>query len=299
MSRSETVKPAITQELSEDSKHALEGEVMDMDQRNADLAVIDAEYSDKLPYDAKRLENEVMFYLSQSAEAMFEAGKRLILLKEHEGHGNFISSLNRIGIERRTATNFMRAAAKFSGAKEKALSHLGKTKLLALMTEADEDIDALVDGGTLAGHNMDGLERMSARELIKELRAAKQEKEATDKIIEQKDKKINELDRDSQRRAVMEGDALHKELEQDLYKDLMAIQADMRVLAKSIENITFKGPMLPEALRGRPYQALEVIRAQLRDIELEYDVMKIMTDDDDLGEDGTPVWAADFNKAGE
>ncbi|EEV5586337.1 DUF3102 domain-containing protein, partial [Escherichia coli] len=40
-------------------------------------------FGDGLPYERDRVVHEARFYMAQSAEAMLEAGKRLILLKEN------------------------------------------------------------------------------------------------------------------------------------------------------------------------------------------------------------------------
>ena len=47
---------------------------------------------DHQQYDCERIVQETRFYLSQSAEAMLEVGKRLVILKKHEGHGEFTLS---------------------------------------------------------------------------------------------------------------------------------------------------------------------------------------------------------------
>ena len=170
-----------------------------VNQRNQELQTIDNTYSDQLPYDRTRLENEVRFYINQSTDAMLEAGKRLILLKEHEAHGDYLDSLKAVNIEPRTAQNIVKATLKFGDVKTKTLSHLGKSKLFALMSEPDEEIEQLLDGGTIAGKTLDDIDRMSVRELKQSLRNEKkkreEEAEATEKLLEQKDKKINRLDK--------------------------------------------------------------------------------------------------------
>lgn len=45
------------------------------------------------------------------------------------------------------------------------LAHLGKAKLFELMTEDDEELAELADGGTVAGLTLDDVDRMSVREL--------------------------------------------------------------------------------------------------------------------------------------
>jgi len=161
------------------------------------LVEIDTTYGDGLPYDASRIINEARFYLQQSAETMLEAGRRLILLKEHEVHGQFEKALDQIGIAPRAARKMMQAAYKFSGPNRPTLADLGTSKLLELVTEDDEDLDALADGGTLAGHTLDEIDRMSVRELQKALRAERenrqQDQETHEQLLSNKNKKVDEL----------------------------------------------------------------------------------------------------------
>jgi hypothetical protein len=57
------------------------------------------QFGDGLPYERDRIVHETRFYMAQSAEAMLEAGKRLVILKENEPHGDFIDILeNELGL---------------------------------------------------------------------------------------------------------------------------------------------------------------------------------------------------------
>jgi len=163
------------------------------------LTVIDAQYGDGLPFDQFRLINEVRFYFQNSAESMLEAGKRLILLKEHLPHGEFLPTLHEIGVSHRMAQRSMQAAIKYSGPKKAALANLGKSKLLELMVEDDDELEELAEGGTIAGLTLDEIDRMSTRELRENLRKEKdkreQDNEVHEKLLTQKDAKINELDK--------------------------------------------------------------------------------------------------------
>ena len=42
-------------------------------------------------YDRNRIVGECRFYMSQSAEAMLEAGKRLLEIRQNEEHGDFLN----------------------------------------------------------------------------------------------------------------------------------------------------------------------------------------------------------------
>jgi len=166
----------------------------------AHSAAISKQFGDGLPYDRERTVNEARFYMAQSAEAMLEAGKRLVLIKENEPHGEFTRIVEeRIGIEERVARRMMQASVKFlgadlAGAKRSALSVLGKTKLYELMVLDDEDLDELAEGGTVVGLVKDDIDRMTSRELRKKLRETEANYESQGELIAAKDSKINELE---------------------------------------------------------------------------------------------------------
>ena len=166
------------------------------DENNNRLTEIDTKFSDGLPYDVSRIKNETIFYLNQSAGSMLEAGKRLILLKEHELHGSFTKHLEDIGIAPRAARKMMQAAVKFSGDKA-ALVQLGKGKMLELLSEDDAELSELAKGGTIAGLELDEIESMSSTELRKALRKSRKNEEDSEEVnnrlLDQKDKKINQL----------------------------------------------------------------------------------------------------------
>lgn len=172
------------------------------------MAEIDTKYGDDAPYDRSRIEQEARFYLRQSAEAMLEAGKRLILLKEHEDHGQFLDSLERIGLEKRIAQKMMQAAVKLldnNGAlKAKSISLLPVTKLYDLALLDNEDIDQLAENGSVAGLTLEAVDKMTTRELRQEVKRLNKEKkeleenthaerEVHDQLLQDKDKKINQL----------------------------------------------------------------------------------------------------------
>ncbi|MCO1335339.1 DUF3102 domain-containing protein [Microbulbifer sp. OS29] len=155
-------------------------------------------YLDGQPYDRLRLINEASFCLAQSAEAMLEAGRRLIVIKEHEPHGEFQQIIEQqLGMNQSVARRMMQAAAKYLSpqlaGKSKALVQLGKTKLYELMLEDDDDLAELADGGTVAGLDLDEIDRMGTRELRGALRDARADNEAKDSVIADKNKKLDEL----------------------------------------------------------------------------------------------------------
>ncbi|WP_230041688.1 DUF3102 domain-containing protein [Escherichia coli] len=156
------------------------------------------QFGDSLPYERDRIVHETRFYMVQSAEAMLEAGKRLIILKENEPHGDFIDIVeSQLSLSKRTAQVMMQASLKYLSPKlepkAQALALLGKTKLFELMTEDDEDLVELADGGTIAGMSLDDIDRMTSRELKAALREARENNAAQQRVLADKNEKIDSL----------------------------------------------------------------------------------------------------------
>ena len=140
---------------------------------HAAMLDIDASFGDGEKYDKNRLINETRFFLNHAADSVIEAGKRLVRLKEHEVHGDFLPALERIGIDERAARRLMTVATKFGVPNRTTLSDLGKTKMLELAILDDEELDGLAKGQTVRGLKVEELERMSVRELRAALRESK------------------------------------------------------------------------------------------------------------------------------
>ncbi|EFQ4822354.1 DUF3102 domain-containing protein [Salmonella enterica] len=172
------------------------------------------QFGEGLPYERTRIIHETRFYMSQSTEAMLEVGKRLTILKECEPHGEFENIVrNSLGIPERTAQRIMQAAIKFLSpvleAKAPTLALLNKSKLFELVTEDDEDLAGLAEGGTVAGLTLDDIDRMSVRELRKALRESKEDLTASRKLNAEKSNEINEL-KETRFRTVDPDAAIHK-----------------------------------------------------------------------------------------
>ncbi|BAN95453.1 hypothetical protein E05_06870 [Plautia stali symbiont] len=157
-----------------------------------------ARFGDGLPYERERIVHEARFYMAQSAEAMLEAGKRLIILKENEPHGEFTEIVTeKLGMAHRTANSIMKAALKYTSPllqkNSLTLASLGKAKLFELMTEDDEDLAELAEGGTIAGLTLDEVDRMSVRELRATLRKDEAALKRSQQLVAEKEKQLQQL----------------------------------------------------------------------------------------------------------
>lgn len=169
--------------------------VMAETQRN--LQTVVATYGDNLPYQRDRIVNECRFYMSATAEAMLEAGKRLILLKENEPHGNWMGCLDDIGIGVETSRQLMKIALKFSNSNTSSnliAAAKSKSKLVELAILDDNELIELSEGKSVAGLKLDDVDRMSVRELRAALRESRETITSKDSVMKSKDAKLNDME---------------------------------------------------------------------------------------------------------
>lgn len=138
------------------------------------------------------------FAVRQTMEGMFELGRALIIIKEHTPHGRFREIAEQeFGLHTREVTRLMNATLRFIDPKMKAvqpkLMDLGKSKLLELLVEEDETLVELAEGGDINGHTLDDIDRMTRNELRVALRESRENAQAKDKVLADKNAKIDEL----------------------------------------------------------------------------------------------------------
>ncbi|WP_313569919.1 hypothetical protein [Comamonas terrigena] len=154
------------------------------------------------------LEDEIRFYQRRSVEALLECGKRLLLLKQMTQHGEFEQRVEMLGFSYRTASRFMQAAQKISKSANLALLSRevkSASAFLELVTHDDDVLENLAE--------MDDIDRLSASELRKRLRDMKADREADQKLLENRNKQIEKLEREQERIAKMAPDEALAELQ--------------------------------------------------------------------------------------
>lgn len=149
-------------------------------------------------YDEKIFIERGKLKFREAQEAFFEFGRVLVVLKEHMPHGKFQETVQReFNIAPQSARKMIQATVKFCSPQmlkaQPKLLVLGKSKLFELMTEDDEDLQQLADGGSVNGLTLDDVDRMTIKELRVALREAKETASAKDKVIADKNKKVDEL----------------------------------------------------------------------------------------------------------
>jgi hypothetical protein len=251
-------------------------------------------FGDGTPYERIRVVNEARFYMGQSAEAMLELGKRLIQIKENEPHGEFTEIVTqRLGLGERSARLMMQAAAKYLSpaiaGKRQPIAALGRSKLFDLLAESDEDIVELAEGGTLAGKTLDEMQSMTRRELQAALAEARKGMAAKDKVIQNKDTKLNKLAEQAAERQNASMDEAEAFQIEDLRSLTLEAESTLLRLLKTVDEVMNAPATTAAETAARhslDYLVQRIVDAcQARAITV------------DLAERVTPIWAAPLEEA--
>jgi hypothetical protein len=249
-----------------------------VEKHHAHLGKVDQMFGlDGMPYDRYAYIARAQGIRSVIGSQVYELGRVLIVLREHEPDGEFHKALETIGVAPRFAQKCMKTVVKFEGSEggQMLAARLSQTKLLELLSEDDESIDMLAKGGLLAGMNLDDVERMTLRELRGALRKERKERGdervSFEQQIERKDKKLNALDRKAKLLAKTETrervEALLGELD-DLVLQANDVNTQVFEAAGAIRDAYDQaGEGVEPDVALRIQQAGELIRAQLQQAE--------------------------------
>lgn len=293
MARNKSPDPIARTEQADATAVATASQAQDeLHQRSTQIAEL---FGDGLPYDRERLIGMARTYMAASAEAMLEAGKCLVQLKENEPHGEFGQIVERrLGIPARTAQKMMAASVKFLSpalaSKAPTLALLGKSKMFELMAEDDGTLAALAEGGTLAGATIDEIDAMSARELRAALRERDQRLGARQRMLDKAQAEVNRLkEADDMRR---NGAADEREAAQvDELRDAgLNAELALKQLVAAVDEVLQAPATAAAELQAR--QTLDFICQRLADLCGERSVSV-----DLLGERVEPGWVRDIAEA--
>ena len=125
------------------------------------------------------LENSARDAIRRIGMGMFELGAYLLLLKEGSAHGEFITALDRLEINRKSAHKYMAVTERFANVStSRHLQKLGFSKMAELLPLEDDQVEDLVGKGETGELALDDVATMS----VKQLRAAvRKERAETDK----------------------------------------------------------------------------------------------------------------------
>jgi hypothetical protein len=259
------------------------------DERRLRTHEVEERFGDGLPYDRNRYLDKCRYHMMRSAEEALEVGRALLVMKEHEQHGEFLKCVDNLGIERTVAKRMMKASLKFSNG---ALTHhlieaaQSKTKLFELMLLDDEDLEELSEGGSVAGYTMDDVSRATTSELramIRKMKAdhaqqiedLKADQDAQRKLIASKNEKIDELTTKLEKKKFEPPMPLTLDCIQDLQNETIAIVSRLQAsfVGRANAVIDAHGPEGLEHAKLLVAQALGQIVSAARLVAGDFDVL--------------------------
>ena len=202
------IDPALDQDKISNAMAHMRAEASDLalaqSQHEATVRAVAAQVGYQLPADftdPDLIQRDISANMRRSVEACLEVGRGLTVLKAACEHGGFIARLDVLGIEPRVAQRFMMSARKFANA---ALTPLLKaagnqSKLFEMLVLDDEQLEELELTGQTGELQLDAVATMSVKELRAALREERQEREADKSLLDTKNKKIDQLQREVRR----------------------------------------------------------------------------------------------------
>lgn len=231
----------------------------------------------------------------QTLEGMFELGRVLIVLKEHTEYRRFSEIVKeQFGIGHSETARLMSATQRFATPQmQKAapkLMDLGKSKLLELLVEEDVTLVGLADGEEVNGMTLDDVDRMTVRELRVALRENREQLAAKDKVLGDKNAKIDELAEKlekSKKRGVKEPEPadVASELNIAVSSKTVAIRSHLVQLGEYFAQMSAH-----EQVHGLPHR--EVMLGAINQIEADLNLLRGQYDLPVFdGSSETPAWA--------
>lgn len=226
--------------------------------------------------DPDTLEAEISIWVEATGRTILMIGARLVALRVVTAHGDWLPRLERLGMAPRAAQKFMAAALKCvspDGTVRENLMHMGRGKVLELVTLDDAQLDELNSTGRISklALEMTEIDRLSVSELRNRLKESEQSIAAKDKLIASKDRSLNKLTEQLERpfKATPESEAQTAE-EQALLEQIRdcvtAAEAALMQLASMTAAVFSRGNDMSEGMESAAHTAIEYLAQRTADV---------------------------------
>ena len=200
------------------------------------------EYGDGIAFDEAVYQQKVSYHLKRSAEEMLEGCKALLVTRIHLDDGRWGEFLRRVGLESSVARRMVAAARKFSSADKKPLVQAAttKSKLFEMLILDDEEITKISQGANDALITLDEVDRMTVTELRTALRDARADGDATKKVLEDKNKKLDKQSAELEKLKTTKADRPKtdynlRQVRADLQGDVYELEIVLKRISKGLE----------------------------------------------------------------
>lgn len=132
----------------------------------------------QLSNDLTTIETEIKSYQNIAGQSIFEIGRRLKHVKENDlAHGEFGKWLEKIGMHRQQAHQFIKISKEFENTNVNARLHLGVRALYQLATMPEEQRESVIQNGVETKDGNKSIDEVTTRELEEYKKQLKQRDE--------------------------------------------------------------------------------------------------------------------------
>ncbi|WP_311515303.1 hypothetical protein [Oligella urethralis] len=227
------IAPEVAEQITAET-HAFSDEVI----------AIDREFGDGLPFDEMRYQQKVGYHMRRSAEELLESCKALLVARVHLDDGRWGEFLRRVGLERRLAQRMIQTARKFKSPDTMPLLQAAsnKSKIFELLVLDDDDLAKIAGGDPSAPVQLDDVDRMTTSELRKALRDARADGDATKKVLEDKNSKLDKQAAELEKLKTTKVDVPKtnydiRQLRAELQGDMYELEIVLKRISKRMETL--------------------------------------------------------------
>jgi len=152
-----------------------------------------AKYAKGLPSDKASLIAETKVMVQTGGQFLWEAGRRLIVLRSICDHGDWLPTLQEIGISAATAWRAMESVKRIP---ESELKRLGKTQAYDIMgapTKADEEMVRKLENGELTEDDFLRESKTDVKKMAAKIAKLQEKVDANQQLVDEMREQINQL----------------------------------------------------------------------------------------------------------
>lgn len=158
-----------------------------------------AKFGDGMPYVREHYLDDLRYQGRRNIDAMLTMGRRLVVMREMEPHGDWLNLLEQAGIDPRYAQRLMLAAQRIASLPNAGTyPHLervidSQSKFFALLTLPEEEFKKLAIEGEGGGVTLGDVEEMNVRDLKKALKDAQKARDSAQRAATEQAEQIAKL----------------------------------------------------------------------------------------------------------
>ncbi len=234
-------------------------------------------YGDGRSYDFDRVMGEMRDFYQKSLMNMVEMGKRFHLIKKLGKHGEFFNAIEEFRMTPRTAERYMNCAELMMKSKTyqrfETMSRMSITQMYEICKLSEGDQKYLLEEGQIGGMRIESIPDMSVKALSSKIASVNDEKKALEKQLEEKNKKIDELDREMQ---LLKKPSQWSERAQQLVLEITTVSVRFNVIAAELHQKFEEIKKLQPAAWSNEK---DILRSRSQEVMLEmYDKMDELLD---------------------